>query len=54
LPQWYHPTLKSGTFAKVTDDGFFISIECADAAEVEKATAFLNQIGAVGVESLEE
>ena len=30
LPLWYHPTLKLSSFAKATDDGFFLSIESRD------------------------
>ena len=29
LPHWYHPTLKPMSFAKATDNGFFLTIESA-------------------------
>jgi hypothetical protein len=50
LPQWYHPTLKSEAFRKVTDNGFFLSIPTED---VNKAKEFALQLGAVRVEELE-
>jgi len=52
LPQWYHPTLKSEKFAKVSDDGFFISIECEDETELTRAEALLQNIGAISTERL--
>ena len=55
LPQWYHPTLKSETFARATDNRFFISIETADKKfDLEKTRAFFQQLGAVSIEELED
>lgn len=51
LPQWYHPTLKSPTFWRATDNGFFISLEVNE-SEIEKARQFLNDLGAKSVEIL--
>lgn len=54
LPQWYHPTLKSGAFARSTDNGFFLSIEAKDARyDAGKARALLTELGAIAVEDLE-
>lgn len=53
LPQWYHPTLKSPTFAKATDDLFFISIQTHDDTELQRARAVLQDAGALSVEELE-
>lgn len=51
LPMHFHPLFGSRTFEKVTDDGFFISVESWDpkfsAADTER---FLKQIGATHVE----
>lgn len=30
LPEWYHPTLKSEKFRRVTTDGFFLAISAKD------------------------
>jgi hypothetical protein len=51
LPRLHHPLFYSDNFAKVTDDGFFVSIEVEDAKFDEKQTAeFLTSIGGVDVE----
>ena len=36
LPKLYHPLFKHDPFAKATDDGFFIAVECADPLYDEK------------------
>jgi hypothetical protein len=51
LPRLHHPLFYSDNFAKVTDDGFFVSIEVEDAKFDEKQTReFLTSIGGVDVE----
>lgn len=51
LPQWYHPTLRSATFTRATNDGFFLSIE-VDEAQIESARQFATSLGATSVEIL--
>lgn len=51
LPKFNHPLFNSQTFEKVTDDGFFISIEAEDDLfSVEKTEKLLKDIGASHVE----
>lgn len=53
LPRHHHALFNSKTFAKVTDDGFFISIEAADPRFEEKETTeLLSKLGAVHVENI--
>lgn len=53
LPQWFHGVFYSDRFAKVTDDGFFISIESDDKQFAEQQTRqFLESIGGRSVEVL--
>jgi hypothetical protein len=53
LPQWFHGVFYSERFAKVTDDGFFISIEAEDKQFGEqKSRQFLESIGGTSVEVL--
>ncbi|MDP7061422.1 MAG: DUF3341 domain-containing protein [Planctomycetota bacterium] len=55
LPRWYHPLLRKKSFAKATDDGFFISIEAKDPSfALERTGDFLNTIGAKRVEEVRE
>jgi len=55
MPQWFHPLFFSDRFAKVTDDGFFVSIEAEDPQfDPEKNRQFLESIGATYTEVLEE
>ena len=55
LPQWYHPTLKSGAFSRASDNSFFVSIEATDKNfDPVKTRAFLESLGAVSVEDLED
>jgi hypothetical protein len=55
LPQWYHPALKSQTFAKASNDRFMISIEAKDPKFNSITTReFLASLGAVTVEDLTE
>ncbi len=54
LPRLFHPVFYSDRFARVTDDGFFISLESEDPQfDTEKATAFLESIGGKNVEILQ-
>ncbi|MEW6051541.1 MAG: DUF3341 domain-containing protein [Candidatus Zixiibacteriota bacterium] len=53
LPQWFHGVFYSERFTKVTDDGFFVSIEADDKKfNAEKTKAFLEAIGGSHVEVL--
>lgn len=54
LPMHYHPLFKSSVFERVTDDGFFISIESWDPKFDASATrAMLQSLGARTVEMVE-
>ena len=54
LPMLFHPLFNSRAFERVTDDGFFISVESWDprfsATETER---FLRQLGATHVEMIQ-
>ncbi len=51
LPLFYNPKFRVARFAKVSDDGFFISIDATDPRFNEARTReFLQQLGAVAVE----
>lgn len=53
LPRWHHPLFSSERFAKVTDDGFMISVEAGDARFDEAAVhAFLASIGGRNIETV--
>lgn len=53
LPQFYHAIFHSDRFARVTDDGFFISIETRDPLFAEEKTRqFLQETGAIHIELL--
>jgi hypothetical protein len=51
LPTLHHPLFNSEQFKKVTDDGFFVSIEAADGLFDEaKTRAFLEALGGRNIE----
>jgi hypothetical protein len=53
LPRYHHPVFYSKVFGRVTDDGFFVSIEARDGKFDSKQTAeFLRSIGGLDVEVL--
>ena len=52
LPQHHHALFNSEYFNKSTDDGFFISIEAAD-AKFDQAKSLLEDLGAVHIETVE-
>jgi Protein of unknown function (DUF3341) len=55
LPRLYHPAFASKSFARVTDDKFFIIIERRDPQfDMAKAKALLQDTGATSVEELED
>ena len=55
MPQPYNPLFYSRRFAKVTDDGFFISIESRDGKfEMNASRKLLYDLGAVNVEVVED
>ncbi len=55
LPRFNHPIFESERFKKVTDDGFFVSIEANDSNfDWQKAQKFLESIGAKNVEVISE
>ena len=46
LPQLFHPLFESKRFAKVTDDGFFVSIDAKDPKfDAKQTKQFLESIG---------
>ncbi len=54
LPMPYHPLFNSANFAKVTDDGFFVSIQSNDPQfEESKVKSFLSSIGGRNVEVIQ-
>ncbi|MCA9290728.1 MAG: DUF3341 domain-containing protein, partial [Phycisphaerales bacterium] len=54
LPQWYHPTLKSERFRRVTDDRFFLVIEARDPLFFrQKTAALLSSLHPLSLEELE-
>lgn len=54
LPQYYHPVFRSQKFYRVTDDRFFICIECSDPKfNKDETPKFLKELGAMHVETLE-
>jgi hypothetical protein len=55
LPRPYNPLFYSKRFAKVSDDGFFISIESGDGEfDVDESAELLKSLGAVNVEVIED
>ncbi|HID38059.1 MAG TPA: DUF3341 domain-containing protein [Calditrichaeota bacterium] len=53
LPRFHHPVFYSDRFTKVSDDGFFISVEAKDPQfDREKTKAFLESIGGSHLEEL--
>lgn len=55
LPHWHHSLLKTRSFAKATDNKYFISIESKDAKFGRDTTVqFLRSLGATQVELVEE
>ncbi len=54
LPRPHHPAFNSQAFERVTDDKFFIMVECADPKfDLAKTKALLSESGATLVEELE-
>lgn len=54
LPMWYHPLLKRERYMRVSDDKFFVSVECADAKYDEGAMRrFFEELGATHIEMVE-
>lgn len=54
LPQPWHPIFYSDNFAKMSTDGFFVSIEKKDAKfDVAQTTTFLAAIGGKNIELLQ-
>ena len=55
MPRWFNPLFYSKGISKVTDDGFFISVECDDSKFDKKKTFdFLRSIGGSEIELLQE
>ena len=55
LPTLYHSLFNSERFARVTDDGFFISIEARDPNyDAQRTRKLLEDAGAVAVEEVED
>ena len=54
LPRLNHPLFKSGIFAKIGDDGFFLSVDSDDPKfDIEETARFLKSIGAGAIEVIE-
>jgi hypothetical protein len=54
LPQLFHPLFESKQFAKVTDDGFFISVAAQDPKfDIDATRQFLESIGGSHIEVVE-
>jgi hypothetical protein len=54
LPRYHHPLFDSENFARVTDDGFFLSIESSDPKfDPRRTREFLQSIGGKRLEVLE-
>jgi hypothetical protein len=55
LPRLYHPLFSSKQFSRVSDGGFFVSVESGDAQFDQSGTkALLASLGAVSVEEVWE
>ena len=55
LPKFYHPNFRDEAFARVTDDGFALSIDATDPRfEPNAVLAFLTSAGATGVSLVED
>ena len=55
IPTFNHPLFNSEYFKKVTDDGFFISIEYIDPLfNIKDTKVFLESLGAVHIEEVED
>jgi Ni/Fe-hydrogenase subunit HybB-like protein len=53
LPRFYHPVFRGTTFARASDDEFYLSVESRDAMYDKTVTpALLAELGATGVEFL--
>ncbi len=53
LPRFYHPVFRGKTFAKASDDGFFLSVEARDAMfDKGETPALLASLGATEIEFL--
>ncbi|HWR83686.1 MAG TPA: DUF3341 domain-containing protein [Candidatus Deferrimicrobium sp.] len=51
LPRLFHPLFSSPQFGRVTDDGFFISIQTTDPLyQPERTTSFLQSVGGQDIE----
>jgi len=54
LPRLNHPLFNSEKFKRVTDDGFFVSVEMPSSdSEIEKAKKFLVSLGGKNIEIIE-
>ncbi len=51
LPTWYHPLFSKSSFERMSDDGFFLSIESWDPRfETDRTVELLRRLGAKEVE----
>lgn len=54
LPMPYHPLFNSSNFSKVTDDGFFVTVQSNDPQyDEQKVKSFLTSIGGKNVEVIQ-
>lgn len=54
LPMFFHPVFHSDNFAKMSDNGFFVSISAGKTFDADTTKAFLESIGGKNVEVLRE
>ena len=53
LPRFHHPLFNSDNFSKVTDDGFFVSIEDRkDSFDADEISSFLSGLGGKNIEKI--
>ncbi len=53
LPTFFHPTMRHPSFARSSDDGFFVTIEATDPKySADKTRALLEKLGAKEVEEV--
>jgi hypothetical protein len=55
LPRLYHPVFRGRTFARATNDGFFLMVEADDPKFVpHKTRLVLEELGGTRIELLDE
>ncbi len=55
LPRLYHPVFRGRTFARATNDGFFLTVEAADPKfDPHETLVVLEELGGTKIELLDE